>query len=173
MASDEQLVGQVAAGSEAALAELLRRYERPLASFLFRHTGGRDVDDLFQEAWIRVVQNATRFDRERRFSTWLFQIAINLCRDWHRRDRPASELGEAADHTDWLVRIEDRVDTARLLARLPEPQREVLLLRYFSDLTEREVAEALGCPVGTVKSRMHNALAQLNAWAGKSSGRRE
>ena len=164
MASDEDLVGRLARGEENALAELLRRYERPLSSFLYRHTAGRDVEDLYQETWIRVARQARRFDSTRRFSTWLFQIAVNLCRDWHRRDRPTAELtAEHAVDVQPLGRAEARVDAARLLAQLPEAQREVLILRYFHDLTEQQIAEVVGCPHGTVKSRLHNAMEQLTA----------
>jgi RNA polymerase sigma-70 factor, ECF subfamily len=162
MERDEALVARLARGDETALAELLRRYERPLSAFLFRHTGGRDVDDLYQETWIRVVRSAARFDAARRFSTWLFQIAINLCRDWHRRR--AAETGvdpPEIGSTEDIGRAEAGIDAARLLARLPEAQREVLILRFHHDLAEEEVAEILGCPRGTVKSRMHNALARL------------
>src|SRR5881396_853192 len=88
MATDEELIGAVADGDGRALEQLCRRYERGLHQFIFRHTGGRDVDDLYQETWLRVVRAAGRFDRRRRFSTWLFQIAVNLCRDWHRRPPP-------------------------------------------------------------------------------------
>ena len=95
MATDEELIAAVAAGDEAALATLYHRYERPLHAFLTRYTGGRDVDDLVQETWLRVVRAAGRFDAARRFSTWLFQIALNLSRDWRRRP-PA----EAADPDD-------------------------------------------------------------------------
>src|SRR5215471_598675 len=86
--TDEDLMAAVAHGSRAALRELYGRYERPLYQFVFRHGGGRDAEDLCQEAWLRVVRSARRFDRTRRFSTWLFQITINLCRDWHRRPPP-------------------------------------------------------------------------------------
>ncbi|MFI5397056.1 MAG: RNA polymerase sigma factor [Candidatus Binatia bacterium] len=164
MATDEDLVGQVAAGDEAALHELLRRYERPLSHFIYRHTGGRDVEDLYQETWLRAVRAAGRFDPGRRFSTWVFQIAVNLCRDWHRRW--ASDVVPATDVTETAVdlgRVEARMDAVRLLAVLPEPQREVLILRYFHDLSEEESARILGCPKGTVKSRLHNALARLAA----------
>src|SRR5439155_19433677 len=88
MATDEDLMTAVASGDGRALAELCGRYERGVHRFIFRHTGGRDVDDLYQETWLRVVRAARRFDRRRRFSTWLFQIAVNLCRDWHRRPPP-------------------------------------------------------------------------------------
>lgn len=163
MASDEDLVGRLVHGDEQALRELLRRYERPLAHFIYRHTGGRDVEDLYQETWLRVVQHAARFDSARRFSTWLFQIAVNLCRDWHRRPPPEPVEVEDVSGSDDLPATEARIDAMRLLTRLPEPQREVVLLRYYEGLTEDEVAQILDCPKGTVKSRLHNALARLAA----------
>ncbi len=163
MASDEELIGAVAEGDQLALRELLRRYERPLSHFIYRYTAGRDVEDLFQETWLRAVRAARRFDTRKRFSTWLFQIAVNLCRDWHRRAPPLPmEVGEGTD-TVHLDRAEAGVDAVRLLALLPTAQREVLILRYFHDLTESEIAVILGCPPGTVKSRLHHALARLAA----------
>jgi RNA polymerase sigma-70 factor (ECF subfamily) len=164
MATDEDLIGQVAGGDELALQELLRRYERPLSHFIYRHTAGRDVEDLYQETWLRVVRAAERFDPGRRFSTWLFQIAVNLCRDWHRRGGPdAVPTADAAEAAVDLGRAEAGMDAARLLAVLPQLQREVLILRYFHDLSEEELALILDCPKGTVKSRLHNALARLAA----------
>lgn len=166
METDEALVGRVADGDEVALQTLLRRYERPLSSFIFRHTGGRDVEDLYQETWLRVVRQAQRFDPARRFSTWLFQITVNLCRDWHRRRPPATQptaqpLPEAGEPSSELGRVEAGLDARRLLAVLPEAQREVLLLRYYHDLSEEQMAQILDCPRGTVKSRLHNALERL------------
>ena len=170
MATDAELIGAVAAGDGRALDALCARYERPLYRFLFRHGGARDVDDRYQETWLRVVAAASRFDPRRRFSTWLFQIALNLCRDAHRRPPP-----EPVDpHTIELPALgkgsaqatEDALDAERLLASLPEAQRTVLVLRYYCDLSEAEVAEILGCPAGTVKSRMHHALARLAAVVG-------
>jgi RNA polymerase sigma-70 factor (ECF subfamily) len=166
MAADEDLVGDLAHGDERALRELLRRYQRPLSSFIYRHTGGRDVEDLYQETWLRVLRGAARFDRAKRFSTWLFQIAVNLCRDWHRRapvNVNAQFPANAAATARELERSEAALDAARLLMQLPEPQREVLILRFYHDLTEEEVATVLDCPKGTVKSRLHNALVRLAA----------
>src|ERR1051326_3052469 len=162
MPTDESLIAAVARGADAALAELTGGWERPPFQFIHRHTGGQDVDDLYQETWLRAVRAAARFDPARRFSTWLFQIALNLCRDWHRKARP-----EPVDPAD-IDRIaaagaatDTRSDARRLLAALPEPQREVVVLRYLHDLGEDEVAEILGCPRGTVKSRLHHALRKL------------
>jgi RNA polymerase sigma-70 factor (ECF subfamily) len=161
-ASDEDHVAAVAGGDGRALEELCRRYERPLHHFIHRHTGGRDVDDLHQETWLRVVRAARRFDPRARFSTWLFQIAVNLCRDWHRR-RPPEALDPA--HADGIAARDTapdaRVDARRLLAALPEAQRSAVILRYWHDLPEDEMAAILGCPRGTVKSRLHQAMRRL------------
>jgi RNA polymerase sigma-70 factor (ECF subfamily) len=164
MASDEQLITAVAAGDEDALALLYRRYDRPLHALLGRYTGGRDVDDLAQETWLRVVRAAGRFDPARRFSTWLFSIALNLARDWHRRPpaEPADPMHTVARAApDDGARVDAGLDAARLLAALPDAQRAVVILRHFHDLGEDDVAEILDIPRGTVKSRLHHAMAKL------------
>jgi RNA polymerase sigma-70 factor (ECF subfamily) len=165
VASDEDLVGRVAEGEASALEELLRRYEHPLSSFLERRTGTRDIDDLYQETWMRVVRAAARFDRTRRFSTWLFQIATNLCRDRWRRpsEQPVAPdaLDAIADPETVANRVDDVLALQKLLAELPDAQREALVLRYWHDMSEAEMSEILGCPAGTVKSRIHAALARL------------
>jgi RNA polymerase sigma-70 factor (ECF subfamily) len=171
MPTDEELIGAVAGGDEEALRELCRRYEKPLYQFLFRHTGGRDSDDLYQETWLRAVRAAGRFDASRRFSTWLFQIALNLCRDWHRRVPPTAvdpaDVQLAATGHGSVGATEAAIDVRRLLAALPEAQRSAVILRYYHDLPEAEVAEILGCPRGTVKSRLHHAMARLLELAGE------
>jgi RNA polymerase sigma factor (sigma-70 family) len=135
MATDEELAVALARGHEPALRELLQRYERSLSSFIYRQTGGRDVEDLYQETWLRVVRHAGRFDPTRRFSTWVFQIAVNLCRDWHRRAPPEPTL-LAVDTAapSQLGRSEASLDAAALLASLPAHQREVVILRYYHAL---------------------------------------
>jgi RNA polymerase sigma-70 factor (ECF subfamily) len=166
MPSDEELMRLVASGDARAFETLCRRWERPLHQFLWRHLGGRDVDDLYQETWLRVIRAATRFDARLRFATWLFQIAVNLCRDWHRR-RPPEPTDVVPDGVapDTIARRGAALDAERLLAALPEPQRAAILLRYYHDLPEDEVATILGCPRGTVKSRLHNAMATLKTLA--------
>lgn len=164
MATDEDLITAVAGGNEAALAALYHHYERPLHAFLTRYTGGRDVDDLVQETWLRVVRAAGRFDPARHFSTWLFQIALNLARDWRRRP-PAEPVDRDRTTTlaasDPIAPLEAGLDARRLLAALPETQRAVVILRHFHDLGEDEVAAILDIPRGTVKSRLHHAMARL------------
>jgi RNA polymerase sigma-70 factor (ECF subfamily) len=174
MPTDGELMAAVAAGDERALGELCRRYERPLHRLLVRYTGGRDAEDLYQETWLRVVRAAARFDPGRRFSTWLFQIAVNLCRDWHRRQPPEPADPAAVEAlvgpAGSVAATEAALDARRLLAALPEAQRSAVILRYYHDLPEEEVAEILGCPRGTVKSRLHGAMARLAALAGGRDG---
>lgn len=162
----------VARGDAVALETLYRRWERPLYQFLARHTGGRDVDDLHQETWLRIVRASARFDPARRFSTWLFQIALNLCRDWLRRPPPepidpASIPAEAAERPDQDAAL----DVRRLLLALPDEQRAAVVLRYYHDLPEDEVAVILDVPRGTVKSRLHTAVRRLVALAREPRGR--
>lgn len=173
MATDEELIAAVAAGDDAALAALYRRWERPLHAFVTRYTGGRDVDDLVQETWLRVVRAADRFEPARRFSTWIFQIAVNLARDWRRRPPAVPAEPERVDAlvaADGVASVQAGVDVERLLASLPEPQRAVVVLRHFHDLGEDEVAAILGIPRGTVKSRLHTAMARLTALVREGAG---
>ena len=160
----------VAKGNAGALETLCHRYERPLYQFLWRQLGGRDVEDVHQETWLRVVRAAARFDPRRRFSTWLFQIAVNLARDWHRNAPPEPRDPATVDTpvADSSQRSAAALDAERLLAALPEAQRAAVLLRYYHDLPEAEVAEILGCPRGTVKSRLHHAVAAMKAAAGNA-----
>ena len=167
--SDEDLMVQVQAGSDDALALLMDRWRAPLYGFLVRRVGDGS-DDIFQESWIRVVRARDRFDPERRFSTWLFQIANNLCRDRWRRLSARGRAVEAFTRESIATRApstEPKIhepDTmrARVLS-LPEKQREVLILKEFEELKFKEIAEILDCPESTVKSRMYYGLNGLRS----------
>jgi len=169
LATDEELMESVAQGDPSALRELCGRWERPLYRFLHRAADGRDTDDLYQETWLRVVRASRRFDPARRFSTWLFQIALNLARDLRRRSSAEPTDPALLDQAPFASMatpaaadgIAAAIDARRLLAALPEAQREVVVLRILEDLGEEETATILDCPRGTVKSRLHHALARL------------
>jgi RNA polymerase sigma-70 factor (ECF subfamily) len=163
--SDEDLMVRVQAGDPQALGMLIDRWRGPLYAFLWRRAGDA-ADDIFQESWIRVSRARDRFDLSKRFSTWLFQIANNLCRDrWRRLD--ARHRALAALREERIAGGDDAAPPPALpsdrklerqLAALPERLREVLVLRYYQDLGEAEIAEVLGIPRGTVKSRLHAAV---------------
>lgn len=156
-------------GDERALETLFGRYRAPLFGFLLRRC--RDeaaAEDLIQETWLRVVRSRDRYDPRRRFTTWLFQIANNLCRDLARRREVERRGKEGMQQVEALrsqttgkAGHELRLDMERRLAALPDRLREVLVLRYHQQLSEREIAEIAGIPQGTVKSRLHAAVRAL------------
>ena len=172
---DEVLMARVKAGRIEALEVLVRRYRNPLFAFIYRQIGeGQEVEDVFQETWLRIVRSAGGYDETRRFTTWMFQIALNLCRD-HYRKRSTNIL-DTIDEKTWNAIGSDegdpsagveRAEAQKLLvgalAHLPAEQREALELRYFQRLSEKEAARILGCPAGTVKSRLHNAIRNLRS----------
>lgn len=155
-------------GDAEAVRPLIDRYRKPLGALLQRALGASpDVDDVFQETWIRVVRSARRYDPAQRFSAWLFAIAWNLVKDrWSRRVEPEAvdveELHGGETSAEERVLTRDTAERLRaLIARLPERMAEAILLRYFDELSEKEMAEKLGIPVGTVKSRLHHGLNRL------------
>jgi RNA polymerase sigma-70 factor (ECF subfamily) len=166
--NDAYLVGSIANGDADAVRPLIERYKKPLAALLQRALGvSPDVDDVFQETWIRVVRSAHRYDPEQRFSAWLFAIAWNLVKDrWSRRvmhpDIDLAAMPSLERSPEERAVEMDRAEHVRdLVARLPERLAAAILLRYFEELSEKDVADRLGIPVGTVKSRLHHGLRKL------------
>lgn len=166
--NDAHLIGRIVNGDTDAVRPLIERYQRPLAALLQRALGrSPEVDDVFQETWMRVMRSAHAYDPAQRFSAWLFAIAWNLVKDrWSRRvdnadidlatmASPEQSPEEQAVASDRAARVRDMV------GRLPERLAQAILLRYFEELSENEVAERLGIPVGTVKSRIHHGLKQM------------
>jgi len=158
--------------------------ERLLVSFaprvyglLLRMVGRPDVaEDLMQETLLRALRSMGTYRPEGKFRAWIFRIAVNLARDWIRGQprRRTVPLGDEADETapgvtpvtdappdaDALSRERAR-DVDRALARLPNADREVLLMRYYGDLTFKAIAQATDEPLGTVLARAHRALKKL------------
>lgn len=173
--SDEELVLAVGAGNVEALGLLATRWEQPLFRFVFKLLGRtEDARDVCQETFVRVLDKASHFRRGARFSTWMYQIALNICRDRARRRRRWSARivgplpdqdafrfepradGEAPDET--AARDEMKRAVRRALMRLPGEQREVIVLKEYENMKFREIADVLGVPESTVKSRMYVAL---------------
>jgi RNA polymerase sigma-70 factor (ECF subfamily) len=168
---DEDLLRAFASGRKAALAELARRYERPLlglANGLLAGRHGRVACDVVQETWLRVIRYAESFDGRSGFKTWLYRIAINQCKSvWAARPQPApSEAAldqrDPAAGPDRQNEDAERADHVRLaVAQLPPEQRLVVLLCYHNGMTHAQAAEILEIPLGTLKSRLHAALQDL------------
>ena len=162
--TDAHLIGLIVAGEADAVRPLIERYQRPLAALLQRTLGRTpDVDDVFQETWIRVVRSAHRYDPEQRFSAWLFAIAWNVMKDrWSRRvdteELDAALVSPESSPEERVLEADQAERVRGLVSRLPEKLAQTVLLRFFEELSEKEVAARLGIPVGTVKSRIHTGL---------------
>jgi RNA polymerase sigma-70 factor, ECF subfamily len=176
--SDEELLLDLRGGHAESLGVLVARWEAPLFRFVSRMVDRpEDAKDVCQETFLRILDKAAAFRDGARFSTWMYQIAINLCRDQARRKRrwghlvvapPVSDDGVPHEHaapstrdTNPVAAFEENERQGavrRALARLPNDQREVLLLKEYEGLKFREIAGVLGVPESTVKSRMYAAL---------------
>jgi len=173
--SDEAVVALVARSDETALGELYDRYGRVAYGLCVRMLRDRSLaEDAVQEGFLAVWRSAPRFLPERaKASTWILALvhrrAVDIVRREQRRRTDSLELAPepvegAADESVWLRLERERVQKA--LAQLPDPQREALELAYYGGFTQSELAERLGQPVGTIKSRMFTGLASLRELLG-------
>ena len=180
--TDEELLVAVQTGDNESLGMLVARWERPLFHFVYRMISrSEDARDICQETFLRILKKSSRFKPGAKFSTWMYQIALNLCRDQLRRkrrwssliveavtrsedDRPREDADpSAADPAAVAELREKREAVTQALSTIPPEQREVLVLKEFEGLKFREIAEILGCPESTVKSRMYYGLNGLRS----------
>jgi RNA polymerase sigma-70 factor (ECF subfamily) len=175
--TDEELVARSIRGDADSFNQLILRWERPIYALAYR-TIGREEDarDLVQETFLRAFRALPGFRGQAKFSSWLYRIALNLCRDWIRRERrtPVVQPPEGVDVLDMAATVEPseslddvvaRRDTARLvealMASLPEEQRTAIVLKEYHGLTFQEIADLVGCPLSTVKTRLYQGLTVL------------
>lgn len=179
--TDEELVANASAGDLEAFNQLVSRWERPIYALAYR-TLGREEDarDVVQEAFLRAYRGLKGFKGQAKFSSWLYRITLNLCRDWIRRTRrqpifqvaphgEGDELDDLAEQLpskdesveDLVARREMSAAVARAMAELPEEQRVAILMKEYHGLTFQEIADALDCPLSTVKTRLYQGLSVL------------
>lgn len=178
MTSDEELVARATAGDQDAFNQLVKRWERPIFALAYR-TLGREEEarDVVQDAFLRAYRGLKGFKGEAKFSSWLYRITLNLCRDWVRKERraPVSQPPEGVDAVDLADEqaaptesVEDLVARREMsaavqlaMAELPEEQRTAIMLKEYHGLTFQEIAEMLDCPLSTVKTRLYQGLSVL------------
>lgn len=172
-------------GDPASMDALVEQFAPRIFGFLYRLTFSReDAEDLMQEVFVRVARTLRAYQHDGRFEPWIFRIAGNLARDRIRRQRRGPRIVRmtaAAGSDDALseggaveevespeaqpdARLRRREDVDALnaaLARLPEAEREVIMLRHFSEMSFREIADATGVPLGTALARGHRGLKRL------------
>jgi RNA polymerase sigma-70 factor (ECF subfamily) len=168
--TDEALYAQVLEGDRAALAELVARYHAPLLHFLYRMTADQQAaEDMVQDTFMRLL--TYEGEAPRRFKSWLFAVARNRAYDTFRSaaytrettlaPEAEAELPTARPGAETLAeRQANREAVAGILQALQPHHREALVLRFYHDLSLKEIAEITDCPLGTVKSRLYHALRQ-------------
>jgi RNA polymerase sigma-70 factor (ECF subfamily) len=192
--TDEQLLADYREGDRNAFTQLMSRYQRELYHFLVRFLGDRAAaEDVFQETFLQVHQSAEQFDLSRRFRPWLFTIAANKARDLIRSQarRPTNPLqasispgdDESGEFIDLMQSTATMPDDAmqreelqelvkKTVMHMPEHLREILLLSYFHQFPYKQIGDILDIPLGTVKSRLHAAVAHFaDRWRSMNHGR--
>lgn len=179
---DAQIVRQILRGKQEAFGVLVERYQKPIFNFIYRFYGNYELaQELTQETFLRCYQFLKSYDPERKFSTWLYTVAKNLCIDELKKQRAAHEVPledvlpsvDAKDARDAVdknqqidcIRREEDFKLLEALQELPSSSRTVLLLHYFQGLSYQEISETLALPVSTVKIRIFRAKkALLEKW---------
>jgi len=187
--TDEELVTRSTGGDLDSFNQLVVRWERPIYALAYRVIGREeDARDVCQETFLRAFRALGGFKGQAKFSSWLYRIALNLCRDWIRRERrtPVAQAPEGVDlielagETSPSESVEELVArreigraVARAMADLPEEQRTAIILKEYHGLTFQEIADMQDCPLSTVKTRLYQGLSVLRrqlARTGVSNG---
>ena len=177
LTTDEQLVERALAGDGDAFGEVVRRWERKIYALAYGITGSvEEARDATQETFIAAYRNLARFRGEAQVSSWLHRIAVNQCITRQRRAKVRGETSLEAEEEDggaqfasltdaspaeWAEDKERSEAVRRAVNSLPPELRSVVVMKEFEDLTFQEIADTLGVPLSTVKSRLYTALKQL------------
>jgi RNA polymerase sigma-70 factor (ECF subfamily) len=175
--TDEELVARSRGGDLDSFNQLILRWDRPINALAYRVIGREeDARDVCQETFLRAFRALPGFKGEAKFSSWVYRIALNLCRDWIRRQRrtPVMQMPEGADPLELAAQvgpvesIEDLVARRELtavvkqaMALIPEEQRTAIILKEYHGMTFQEIADLQGCPLSTVKTRLYQGLSVL------------
>jgi len=160
--SDQKLIADYLAGDEKSLEILIRNYLKPIYSFVYRYVGNsQDAQDITQEVFIKVWKNLKKFDKNKKFTTWIFQIAKNTCFDFLKKKKPIL----ISDFSNFEIPVEPAfLATAEInsvLEQLPLKYRLIIFLRYNDHFKFREIAEILEEPLNTIKSQHRRAIIML------------
>ncbi len=168
--SDNKLMEEVKIGNVEKLAVLFEKYHIPLFNFFLRLTANRNIsEDLVQEVFMRMLKYRTTYQGRSKFTLWMYQIGRNVHIDYLRKKKDEMPLEEqwsdpVTSDPSPAERMEDGQEVLLLrqaLAKLPLKKREVLILSRYQDLKYKEIAEILGCHIGTVKAHVHRAIKEL------------
>ena len=153
--TDDELVARSVGGDVDSFNQLILRWERPIYALAYRVIGREEeARDVTQEAFLRAYRALPGFKGQAKFSSWLYRITLNLCRDWIRKQRrqPVSQFPEGAD-IDEMTASGGPVESIE--------QRTAIILKEYHGMTFQEIADLQGCPLSTVKTRLYQGLSVL------------
>ena len=181
--NDETLVARAQAGDHHAFGQLVRRWQQKMFALALREVQDEaEAYEIVQDAFVRAWQSIGRFRQDSRFSTWMYRITLNRCRDWFRSrsrsrtvslDRGGPEVRDevrladekaslaAESSEDGVIRRFELESVQRAMRCLPEAQRHAIILKEFQGLTLQEIADTTGKPLSTVKTRVYQGLVTL------------
>lgn len=180
--TDEELMARFQAGDSAAMEEIFARFQKPLFNFFYRMVSRRETaEDLVQETFLKLCRFGHTFcGSNAKFTTWLYSVAGNQCRDYlrhtaRRPETPVADLEQSysEDQVEFpppaldspveehLIRMEIRQELVSAIKSLPEKERTAIVLREYHGLEYKEIAEVLGCPIGSVKVLIFRARQRL------------
>jgi RNA polymerase sigma factor (sigma-70 family) len=174
MPDDQELIEEILSGSQAAMEVLTRKYYKQIYAFVYRKVGNRETAyDLTQEIFIKMIQRIEMFSSKGKFKNWLYQIAVNHCRDYWRSSE-YKKISRQAELPDTIKsdqksvpyifeRKETREQVKQAIHNLPDIQREAIILKYFHHMKIQEIAEVTKANVSTVKSRLKQGLGKIAA----------
>jgi RNA polymerase sigma-70 factor (ECF subfamily) len=175
--TDEELVARSIDGDTDSFNQLVLRWERPIFALAYRVIGREEeARDVVQETFLRAFRGIKNFRGQAKFSSWVYRIALNLCRDWIRRERRAPiqatpegvdlvELAAEQGPVESIETLVARHDLSKIveqaMALLPDEQRTAIILKEYHGMTFQEIADLQGCPLSTVKTRLYQGLTGL------------
>ena len=168
--ADEKLVAAYANGNNEAFDTLLRRHENRVFNYIFNIVKNKDVaDDIFQETFVKAISTIKqgRYTDSGKFSAWITRIAHNLIIDFFRQAKSENTISTDQEDADVLNRRdlseenEIHTDVKRIMESLPESQREVLDMRFYRNMSFKEIAEATGVSINTALGRMRYAILNM------------
>lgn len=168
---DSKLLTQYLSGDETALTSLVQRYQKELYRFVYRQIGNEaDAADVTQKVFVLLFQKADQFQGKSTFKTWLYQIALNQCKNHYRSNDRRKEVSNDEETVDYVVDdskfedlayVERRKMLKQAISSLPEKQRMTMQLRIYNECTFAEIADIMSSTVGTVKASYHQAVQSL------------
>lgn len=176
--TDEQLVADYAKGNNEAFDALLKRHQSRVFSYIFHIVKNKDLaDDIFQETFVKAIMTIRqgRYTENGKFSAWISRIAHNLIIDYYRQEKSENTVSADEEETNLLNRrdlCEENIeyhlvtnqiheDVRRIVMALPESQREVLIMRYYRDMSFKEIADATNVSINTALGRMRYAILNM------------